>query len=283
MAQQWQSFEADKDLYPNLRYVTAGDARVRDAHKVLDGLILPINHPFWKTHATPNDWGCRCFLEQSDETPWKKIPEFKIKKEFENNPALSGKIFNETIYENELTSKEAKQVKSKANKYLANVTLNKKRSEQFKEVYKKGKGSVLEHQLIQKGNDYNDILKTAKLFANKGKVTELLPEINQKEKSIRAVIFPSLKSKTANPDLKIGNNYYDVKRPKAIKNIVGNANKASKQGAIAVISDSELEKPLTDNIMLERAKDIFKNKTYKFNEVVFLRLDKLVVFNRKGV
>ena len=118
MAQQWQSFEADADLYPNLKYVTAGDNRVRDEHKILDGTILPINHLFWKTHSTPLDWGCRCNIEQTDEDVSKKIPDFKIKKAFQNNPYYSGKIFNEIPYSDGLNKVEIKEVEKQTKKYF---------------------------------------------------------------------------------------------------------------------------------------------------------------------
>ena len=283
MAQQWQDFEADADLYPNLKYVTAGDARVRDEHKILDGLILPINHSFWKTHTTPLDWGCRCNIEQTDEDVSETIPEIKIKGIFKNNAFYSGNVFNEIPYADGLSGAEVKEVKSKTNKYFENTILQKPRKEQFNEIFKKGKGSVLEHSLTKKGDDYTDILKVATAFAKKGKVAELLPEIYKNERTIRSLIFPNLRSKTSNPDLRIGSLFYDIKRPKAIKNIVGNANGASKQGAIAVISDSQLDKVLTDKIMLERAKDIFKNEHYQFNEVVFIKDGELIIFNRTGV
>ncbi|MFC3848182.1 phage minor head protein [Helicobacter baculiformis] len=31
-------------------------------HKAYHGTCLPRNHPFWKTHTPPLDWGCRCRL-----------------------------------------------------------------------------------------------------------------------------------------------------------------------------------------------------------------------------
>ena len=45
----------------------------------------------------------------------------------------------------------------------------------------------------------------------------------------------------------------------------------------------KIEKILTDKIIEERVKDIFKNKNYLFNEVVFIRDSELIVFNRTGV
>ena len=283
MAQQWQGFEADKDLYPNLRYNAVNDARTRDQHKAWDGLILPIEHVFWKSHLPPNDWGCRCDVEQSDDKPTVEMPEILIKGAFNNNAALSGKVFNEVPYASGLSSAEVKDVKVKANKYFDNAILQKPRNEQFKELVKDGKGRVVEHLLAKKGDDYTDILTAAKEFAKKGKVAELMPEIYKNEVTIRNIIFPNLQSKTSNPDLKIGSLFYDIKRPKAIKNIVGNANKASNQGAIAIISNSQLDKPLTELILKERVKDIFKDKNYLFNEVAFLIDGKLVLFNRTSL
>ncbi|WP_233487543.1 phage minor head protein [Thalassovita gelatinovora] len=34
----------------------------REWHLAWDGLILPIDHPFWQTHAPPNGWGCSCYV-----------------------------------------------------------------------------------------------------------------------------------------------------------------------------------------------------------------------------
>lgn len=66
-AKNWQRYEDDKDLYPNLKYVTAGDDRVRNEHAALDGIVRPVDDAFWNTYAPQNGWGCRCTLEQMDE------------------------------------------------------------------------------------------------------------------------------------------------------------------------------------------------------------------------
>ncbi|MEO0628337.1 MAG: phage minor head protein, partial [Bacteroidota bacterium] len=66
-AGQWRDFVDRSDLYPNLKYVTAGDERVRDSHAAIDGAIYPVGDPFWDTHTPPIDWRCRCILVQTDE------------------------------------------------------------------------------------------------------------------------------------------------------------------------------------------------------------------------
>ncbi len=39
----------------------------RPHHVALDGLTLPQDHPFWKTHYPPNGWGCNCFVVGADD------------------------------------------------------------------------------------------------------------------------------------------------------------------------------------------------------------------------
>lgn len=38
------------------------DIRQRPAHKVLDGIIRPIDDPFWQTHTAPDSYRCRCIM-----------------------------------------------------------------------------------------------------------------------------------------------------------------------------------------------------------------------------
>jgi SPP1 gp7 family putative phage head morphogenesis protein len=174
MAEKWQDFEADKDLYPNLKYVTVGDNRVRDQHKAWNGLILPINHPFWKTHTTPNDWGCRCDILQTDEDPSEVIPDLKIKSAFQNNAALSGKIFNEIPYANGLSSDEIKEAGSFAKRNFENEVFERSLLKEFKNG-----GKINTSNLINaSASDYKDVLKCCEYFAKKGSVTEILPTVN---------------------------------------------------------------------------------------------------------
>ena len=67
MADKWKQFDEEVELFPFLRYVTAGDDRVRPSHKALNGIIKPVNDPFWKQNAPLNGWNCRCDLKQVEE------------------------------------------------------------------------------------------------------------------------------------------------------------------------------------------------------------------------
>ncbi|MGJ8563851.1 MAG: PBECR2 nuclease fold domain-containing protein [Alphaproteobacteria bacterium] len=65
-AGRWERIERQKKTRPYLMYVHAGDGRVRAAHRAWGDrpIILPVDHPFWKTHYPPNGWRCRCIVRQ---------------------------------------------------------------------------------------------------------------------------------------------------------------------------------------------------------------------------
>ena len=50
------------NLFPYWKYVTAGDDRVREEHRALDGVILPFNDRRWDKIFPPNGWKCRCHV-----------------------------------------------------------------------------------------------------------------------------------------------------------------------------------------------------------------------------
>lgn len=64
MAAKWQKFQNDKAALPYLQFDTVGDERVRAAHSKLDGIIKPVDDPFWDTYYPPLDWNCRCSVRQ---------------------------------------------------------------------------------------------------------------------------------------------------------------------------------------------------------------------------
>lgn len=59
-AAAFNAHEEMKEVFPYRRYITVGDERVRDSHRALHGIILPVDDPFWDTHYPPWDYGCRC-------------------------------------------------------------------------------------------------------------------------------------------------------------------------------------------------------------------------------
>ena len=46
-----------------IRYLAILDSRTRPAHKGWNDVVLPSDHPFWRTHYPPNGWRCRCSVQ----------------------------------------------------------------------------------------------------------------------------------------------------------------------------------------------------------------------------
>ena len=49
-----------KRRHPYLIYELGPSREHRDQHVAWQGLILPVDHPFWEAHYPPNGWGCKC-------------------------------------------------------------------------------------------------------------------------------------------------------------------------------------------------------------------------------
>lgn len=97
-AAKWTRFAENADLYPNLQYRTARDKDVRPEHARLEGLILPINDPFWSTHYPPLGFGCRCYVTQTDKAVVRSENYLQTKAEtgFDFNPGIEQKIFSDS-------------------------------------------------------------------------------------------------------------------------------------------------------------------------------------------
>ena len=64
---KWDRYQKTKALFPFIRYETRDDARVRPAHQAWNGVVLPIDDPWWQTHWPMNGWRCRCDVYQTNE------------------------------------------------------------------------------------------------------------------------------------------------------------------------------------------------------------------------
>lgn len=95
MGKKWLNIERDKDIYPYLRYETAGDSRVREAHQKLNGMVLHVNSPVWNIAYPLNDWNCRCTVKQLRKDQVSKQDISNIKQ----NEINFGKIAKDTIPE----------------------------------------------------------------------------------------------------------------------------------------------------------------------------------------
>lgn len=94
-ARKWQEYQTDKDLFPNLKYMTVGDGRVREEHAALQGVVKPLDDPFWGMYYPPNGWNCRCYTVQTAEKIDKgKIEDKTVPQQFLGNVGKDNVIFS---------------------------------------------------------------------------------------------------------------------------------------------------------------------------------------------
>lgn len=116
-ARKWVEIEEQKDLFPNLRYVTINDSNVRPSHQTLHNIVRPINDPFWDSFYPPNGWGCRCWILQEDEevelTPIKQTENLTLtddEQRFYNNVGKTGKVFASHPYFSNASTKDKENI-----------------------------------------------------------------------------------------------------------------------------------------------------------------------------
>ena len=67
MAARWDRILLTQATRPYIMYDALNDSRVRPAHLALDGIIRPVDDPFWITHSPPNGYRCRCSIRSLSE------------------------------------------------------------------------------------------------------------------------------------------------------------------------------------------------------------------------
>lgn len=104
-ASKWNEIEANKKLFPMIRYSAVIDDNTSDICLPLDGLVAPVDDPIWDTISPENHFNCRCVLLQEEETVEAtpadekddrvKSVEDKMSDLFKMNPGKDGYIFKD--------------------------------------------------------------------------------------------------------------------------------------------------------------------------------------------
>lgn len=179
MSDKWLEFEREKERFPYLRYRAQKDDRVRDDHKRLDGITLPLEHEFWDSFFPPIGWGCRCFVEQTDEPNESQntddLPNFEeVPAVFRNNPARTGELFTDQHpYFDGMDNDIAERIVQQKNRFVYNSF----KAELYKKIGfdKKTSGYAVQHKKHNKTRGKENE-KTAKELSKQGYGVELVED-----------------------------------------------------------------------------------------------------------
>lgn len=147
-AADWKHFEAEQDVFQNLRWMPTTSPQQDPLHRQYweNKLTLPINHPFWDEHRPGDRWNCKCTLAQTDEPMNDKVVKdfYPVPPQpgLDNNPGKDGKLFSDShpyitkAYDGAQAAVEAKVTPKKRQKTEAEKADIRKRWEErrlFKE------------------------------------------------------------------------------------------------------------------------------------------------------
>lgn len=98
IAAQWQQFEREKDVLPNLEWIPSTSPNPSADHRVFWGTVLPLNDPFWNEHRPGDRWNCKCELRATDKgvttAPTHIAPTDKPAAGLGTNPGKKGELFD---------------------------------------------------------------------------------------------------------------------------------------------------------------------------------------------
>ncbi len=98
-AADWQQFQREKDILPNLIWNKSTSIEPRASHMIYWGHIWPIDDPFWAQHRPGDEWGCKCSLSSTDEAPTdNSFAGIKLEPAaagLGGNPGVTAKIFSD--------------------------------------------------------------------------------------------------------------------------------------------------------------------------------------------
>ena len=314
-AADWQSFLRNKDVMPNLRWMPTTSPNPESSHRKFweKKLTLPVDDPFWSKHHPGDRWNCKCSLEQTDD-PVNRPDDLDgvdpPQRGLENNPGKDGHTFsdNHPYFPSGCSSCPFnKGLKNKMGTFFLNQKkhcfqcskvdfvipstkngVKKLTPQQKHEIYsmplqkqfeKVGK-NIYRHKLkATDEEDYNKLLDVAKAYSASGMKVWLLPEVHKNEVGVRKLL--SLPSETKTPDMMLNRSILvDVKSPESYRKIEHNANKASKQGGIACITNHSMH--LVYSKLEALSKQILNNKEYMKDEVHFYIDGTIYKYNSQG-
>ncbi|QQV91569.1 head morphogenesis protein /portal protein [Winogradskyella phage Peternella_1] len=258
MAAKWQQFQRNKSRYPNLRYKTVGDEHVRDEHRTLDGFTAAIDDPIWDKIYPPNDWRCRCYVQQTNSTVSKVTPKLDfMKPDFSLNVGKTGVVFNDKTHPYYIIPKrDEKSVQTAFESFKLQAKYGK-----AKYVSNSG-GKVFVSDFAEAETLYSNYT-VAKTLADKGMTLKIQPKID-------ATILP----KDTKSTYLIGKK--SAERVTRFKlDFIETFTTAEKQGVSVVIIDLIDNKTKITKVVTEVNKALEDKKAYpSITEVIVISKDR---------
>lgn len=277
-AADWQVYEANRDIMPNLRWLptTAAEPEARHRAYWVARLNLPMDDPFWQHHHPGDHWNCKCSLEQNNNPVCRPadIPADPPQPGLDNNPGKDGHTFSDnhpyfpsgcgscpfnkgikntvqTLFKNQ--KKHCYQC-DKIDYAMKAAQNELKRIENVMppaiETYEASHGGLIFTSPYHGANEVNENKRLAAFIADKiGSKVYLLPRLdpgNPTQASLRPILHPKGVLDRKNPDFYIGGMLFDAK---SMMDVVKTSDKKKHHNDI--LNRIKSAKKQADNIVLE--------------------------------
>lgn len=191
MVALWKKIQAEKDILPLLQFDAVLDKGTTALCESINGVIKPVDDPFWLIYFPLNHWGCRSTVRQlrrGEITPDEDISYPELPAMFKTNLGEKGLIFP---LDHPYFTETPPEVYAAARAYTPYPA-------QFDVIEESNvlEGLVRQHYLTDTNSkDYQRLLKIALDKAKKqGTVVDILPTLNpNKYADQRVIIFPDAK------------------------------------------------------------------------------------------
>ena len=128
IASQWIGWMDNIDIFPNLRYHTAGDDHVRHEHAKLDGVVVAKNSTYCDAIIPVKDYGCRCGMTETTDPLTDSPPAFQNNTPFTGNVGKHGMVISNKHPYYPSAKKEKELLQNEVNKIITSEHINKQRS-----------------------------------------------------------------------------------------------------------------------------------------------------------
>ena len=257
-AADWKHFEAEADIFPNVRWMPTTSPQQDPLHRQYweKKLTLPVNHPFWEKHRPGDRWNCKCTLQQTDDPVNDEVIRdfYPVPQQdgLDNNPADDGKLFSDS---HPYIAKAYKGARYAVEKLLSRTD----DEPPFASEYKKtAKGQVL----ISPHHGANEVEENKRLaIFLTGKLHKkiyLLPRIDSdtaEQLALREKLIPKGVMPRKNPDFMIGGQFFEGKSMLEVK--PSTDEKIIKE---AIFNRIKKAKKQADNIIIEMPSHIRRDQ-----------------------
>jgi SPP1 gp7 family putative phage head morphogenesis protein len=269
-ARQWQEFQRDRDIYPNLKFRTMNDRDVRPAHAALEGLVIAVDDPALDQYMPPLDPRCRCWLEQTRQSVSDSVPDYHPNPQWTGNTGKTGIIFNDSnSYNQKVESPEIRnEIRTQAERT--------KEYAPYGKVIKAGANNVYVNDFADPSDLEQNIIAAKKIAGELGKDVYIRHHID-------GGIIPGQK----NPELGIGkpDSMGDLKtymgKGKFNNFISDRIKSANEQGSQYAVLDVSLQKNLSD--INRWIKGSLHNRNSGIKRIILINGDRVAELTRKQV